>query len=67
VWFHFVGVHCAGLTLWHEKQLTVVGMWLAVLPVAVLPLWQVEHTVSAVKVLWSVRAPAQVVDDLWQI
>ena len=47
VWFHFVGVQPAGLTLWHEKQLAVVGMWLPGLPVAPDPLWQVLQVVAA--------------------
>ena len=68
-WFHLVGVHCEGLTLWQLKQLVVpCGMWVVglVLP-AVLPLWQVRQLVAAVKLLWSVLAPAQVVVLLWQL
>jgi hypothetical protein len=40
---------------------------LVVLPVAVVPLWQVEQTVAAVKVLWLTLVPSQVVVDLWQL
>ena len=47
--------------------MAVVVMWLAVLPVALLPLWQLEQLVAAVKVLWSALAPLQVVLDLWQV
>ena len=66
VWFHLVGVHSDGSTLWQVKQLRVVGMCVADLPRAVAP-WQLEQFVAAVNVLWSVRAPAQVVVVLWQL
>ncbi|TXC67324.1 hypothetical protein FSC37_21380 [Piscinibacter aquaticus] len=42
------------------------GTWVALLPVAVLPLWHVVQLVAAVKVLWSTFAEAQLVVDLWQ-
>jgi hypothetical protein len=48
-------------------QLAVVVMWLAVLPVALLPLWQLEQLVAELKVLWSALAPLQVLLDLWQL
>ena len=47
--------------------MAVVVMWLAVLPVALLPLWQLEQLVAEVKVLWSALAPLQVLLDLWQL
>ena len=47
--------------------MAVVVMWLAVLPVALLPLWQLEQLVALVKVLWSALAPLQVLLDLWQL
>ena len=47
--------------------MAVVVMWLAVLPVALLPLWQLEQLVAELKVLWSALAPLQVVLDLWQL
>ena len=40
---------------------------MAVLPVALVPLWQLEQVVALVKVLWSALAPVQVVLDLWQL
>ena len=40
---------------------------MAVLPVALLPLWQLEQLVALVKVLWSALAPVHVVLDLWQL
>ena len=40
---------------------------MAVLPVALLPLWQLEQLVALVKVLWSALAPVQIVVDLWQL
>jgi hypothetical protein len=46
-------------------QLAVVEMWVAFLPVAVVPLWQVEQLVAAVNVLWSTFAPVHTVVDLW--
>ena len=42
-------------------------MCTAGLPVAVLPLWQVEQVVAAVNVLWSTDAPVQTLVDLWQV
>ena len=42
-------------------------MWLAVLPAALVPLWQLEQVVALVKVLWSALAPVQIVVDLWQL
>ena len=40
---------------------------MAGLPVAAIPLWQLEQLVAVVKVLWSALAPLQVVLDLWQL
>ena len=48
-------------------QLAVVLTWLALLPVALTPLWQLEQVVALVKVLWSALAPVQIVVDLWQL
>ncbi len=42
------------------------GMWVAGLPVAALPLWQLAQLVAAVNVLWSTLAPAQPL-VLWQL
>src|SRR5512140_1852943 len=68
VWFHFVGFHCAGLTLWQLKQFVpAVGMCVADSPVAVLPLWQLAQLVVALKVLWSTLADDQVVVEVWQL
>ena len=69
VWFHLVGVHSAGLTLWQLRQLVVeaTGMWVEGLAVAVLPSWQVVQLVAEVKPLWSTLAPLQVVVVLWQL
>lgn len=50
VWFHLVGVHSDGLTLWQLKQFSVVGMCVADLPRADVP-WQVVQFVAALKVL----------------
>ena len=47
--------------------MAVVVRWLAVLPVALVPLWQLEQLVAVVKVLWSALAPLQVLLDLWQL
>jgi hypothetical protein len=46
VWFHLVGFQ--PVTLWQLTQLTAVGTCMPGLPVAALPLWQLEHTVAAV-------------------
>ena len=53
--------------MWQVVQLAVVLTWLAVLPVALLPLWQLVQVVALVNVLWSALAPVQVVLDLWQL
>ena len=41
--------------------------WLALLPVALVPLWQLVQVVAEVNVLWSALAPVHVVLDLWQL
>jgi len=41
------------LVLWQLAQFTVVGMCELVLPVAALPLWQVEQLVADVNNPWS--------------
>jgi hypothetical protein len=38
--------------LWQLSQLAVVNMWLPVFPVAVVPLWQLEHPVVTVTLAW---------------
>jgi hypothetical protein len=38
----------------------------AALPVAALPLWQLEQLVALVKRLWSGLEPSHVLVDLWQ-
>ena len=53
--------------LWQVVQLAVVGTCLALLPVAVVPLWQLAQSVLAVKVLWSTLAPVHTLVDLWQV
>jgi hypothetical protein len=66
VWFHLLGVQ--PLVAWQLKQLAApTGMWLADLPVALLPLWHCAQLVAALKPLWSTLAPAQVLVDLWQL
>jgi hypothetical protein len=65
LWFHLVGFQ--PLVLWQLAQLTEVGMCEPVLPVAALPLWQLEQLVAAVNKLWSGLAPNQVLVDLWQV
>ena len=66
VWFHLVGVQPCGLTLWQLKQLSVVGMCVPGLPLAVTP-WHCAQLVAAVKVLWSTDADDQVLVLLWQL
>ena len=48
-------------------QFAVVETWLALLPVALVPLWQLVQVVAVVNVLWSALAPVHVVLDLWQL
>src|SRR6185369_9273465 len=65
VWFQRLGFHA--VVLWQAMQFVVpTGMWVALLPVAPLPLWQLAQLVAAVKPLWSTLAPNQLVVDLWQ-
>src|SRR6185369_2300460 len=65
VWFQRLGFHA--VVLWQAMQFVVPpGMWVALLPVAPLPLWQLAQLVAAVKPLWSTLAPSQLVVDLWQ-
>ena len=40
---------------------------MALLPVALVPLWQLVQVVAEVNVLWSALAPVHVVLDLWQL
>jgi len=48
VWLKVAGVHA--LVLWQVSQAAVVGIWLVGLPVAVVPLWQVEQVPGATPV-----------------
>ena len=66
VWFHLVGFQ--PVVAWQVAQLVApTGIWVAVLPVALLPLWQLAQLVAAVNPLWSTLAPAQAVVLLWQL
>jgi hypothetical protein len=47
------------------QVLVEVATWLADLPVASLPLWQLAQLVATVKVLWLTLAPVHTVVDLW--
>ena len=47
------------------QVLLAVVTWLAFLPVASVPLWQLAQLVATVKVLWLTLAPVQTVVDLW--
>jgi len=49
VWLKVAGVHA--LVLWQVSQEAVVGTWPEGLPLAVLPLWQVEQVPAATE-LW---------------
>ena len=54
--------------LWQLKQLVPpTGTCAVDLPLAAAPLWQLAQLVLALKVLWSVRAPAHVAVLLWQL
>ena len=64
LWFHLVGFQ--PLTLWQLMQFTPVGMCVAALPTAALPLWQLAQLVALLNRLWSGLAPTHVVVDLWQ-
>ena len=56
------------LVLWQLMQLVEpTGIWVADLPVALLPLWQLAQLVAALNVLWSTLAPVQLLVLLWQL
>ena len=57
------------VTAWQLRQLTLAatGMCTAVLPVALVPLWQLAQLVAAVNVAWSALAPFHATIDLWQL
>ena len=55
------------VVLWQLTQFAVVGICAAVLPVAVLPLWQLEQLVELVKLLWSMPVAGVQADVLWQV
>jgi hypothetical protein len=48
VWFQVVGFQLAAVALWQLRQFCEVGMWLADLAGAVLPLWQLAQLVALV-------------------
>ena len=48
VWFQVVVEKSTACGEWQEPQLTVVGMCVAILPVADVPLWQLVQTVAVV-------------------
>jgi hypothetical protein len=52
--------------LWQLSQDANVGKWLPVLPLAVVPLWQVAHEPGAIPV-WLNVAPANELKFLWQL
>lgn len=64
LWFQVVGFH--PVVLWQLMQFTLVGMCVPTLPVAALPLWQLEQLVALLNRLWSGLEPDQVLVDLWQ-
>ena len=65
VWLKRLGFQVA--VVWQLMQLVVpTGMCVAGLPVAPLPLWHPVQLVAAVNVVWSTRAPLQVLVERWQ-
>jgi hypothetical protein len=54
------------LVLWQLAQFTAVGMCVPVLPVAALPLWQLEQLVAEVNAVWSGLDAVQLLVVLWQ-
>ncbi|HWD21641.1 MAG TPA: hypothetical protein VG591_00770, partial [Burkholderiales bacterium] len=50
---------------WQDSHAAVVGTWLADLPLAVVPLWQLAQPV--VMPLWLNTAPEKVVVERWQV
>ena len=64
-WFQLVGFH--PLVAWQLVQFRLVGIWAAVLPVAVLPLWQLAQLVALVNPAWSMPDAGNQPDVLWQV
>ena len=50
---------------WHVSHSALVWMWLAFLPVAIAPLWQLLQ--GWVTELWSNPAPSHVLVERWQV
>ena len=63
VWLKVAGVQA--LVLWQVSQEAVVGTWPEGLPLAVLPLWQVEQVPVATPVWLNVAGVHALV--LWQV
>ena len=49
------------------QVLVEVATWLAFLPVAAVPLWQLAQLVAAVNVLWFTLATFHVLVEEWQV
>ncbi|MEQ1661062.1 MAG: hypothetical protein ABL877_00015 [Thiobacillus sp.] len=64
MWLMVAGAQGA-FVRWHASQAAVVGMCVVGLPLAVLPLWQVEHVPGATPVWLKVAGVQAVV--LWQV
>ena len=56
VWLNVAGVHA--VVRWQVSQLCVVGIWVAGLPRAVVPLWHVAQVPTAMPV-WFIVAGVQ--------
>jgi hypothetical protein len=52
LWSALAPVHIV-VNLWQLSQPAVVDRWLAVLPVATAPLWQLEHPVLTATLAWN--------------
>ena len=48
-------------------QFRLVGIWVVVLPVAVLPLWQLAQLVALMNPAWSIPDAGNQPDVLWQV
>jgi hypothetical protein len=65
-WLNVVGIQAT--LRWHRSQLSVdlnPLLWLAVFPVAILPLWQVEQE-PGFAIPWLYLAPKKVTLLVWQ-
>ena len=53
--------------LWQVSQVALVSKWVLVLPVAVVPLWQLMQLLETVTLTWNLAGSQVLVPLLWQV